>query len=107
LLGGNTPLTITNDRYFDYFGIKDLCAVVDYYVNNDPVHKDVNAVYLTKYKISEVIEKFCTLNDLSPHYVVESAGGNNYTGSGRKLAELPVQLQGLDLSLSTYHVPVY
>jgi len=71
------------------------------------VHKDVNAVYLTKYKISEVVEKFCTLNNLTTNYVVESVGGNNYTGSGRKLAELPVQLQGLDHSLSTYHVPVY
>ena len=95
LLAGNTPLTIANDRYFDYFA------------NNESVHKDVNAVYLTKYKISEVIERFCALNNLTPNYVVESTGGNNYTGSGRKLAELPVQLQGLGHSLSTYHVPVY
>ena len=107
LLAGNTPLTITNDRYFDYFGIKDLCLLVDYFANNESEHKDVNAVYLTKYKISEVIERFCTLNNLTPNYVVKSTGGNNYTGSGRKLAELPVQLQGLGHSLSTYHVPVY
>jgi nucleoside-diphosphate-sugar epimerase len=97
------PLVITNDREFDYFGIKDLCSVVDYFITTDADTKDVNAVYLKKFKISEVIEKFAVLNGLQPHYRIDSVGGNRYTGSGRKLSELPIKLLGLEYNLKTYN----
>lgn len=100
------PLVITNDREFDYFGIKDLCSTVNYFVENQNATKDINAVYLKKYKISEVLQKFITLNELEPHYRIESEGGNRYTGNGRKLNELPVQLLGLEHNLKTYNEPI-
>ena len=101
------PLIITNDREFDYFGIRDLCRLIEYFVENTSATKDVNAVYLKKYKISEVLERFTKLNYLVPNYKIDSAGGNRYTGSGRALDALPVQLLGLDYELKHYNEPLY
>lgn len=102
----NNPLVIINDREFDYFGIKDLCSTVTYFVENTSSTKDINAVYLKKYKISEVIQQFVALNNLEPHYRIESEGGNRYTGNGCKLSELPVQLLGLEYNLKNYNEPI-
>lgn len=90
------------DRYFDYFSIQDLGKVVEHCVDNDWSVKDVNAVYETKYKISEVLEKFCTLNDLEPNFTIVSTNTNNYTGSDILLKTLDIKLDGLENGLLTY-----
>lgn len=101
------PVKITNDREFDYFGIRDLCKLTEYVLHNKPKYKDINAVYTEKYKISDVLEKFCTLNNLDHNYEIDSTGGNRYTGSGRILSDLPVQLLGLEHGLRYYNEPLY
>jgi len=103
----NNPLIINNDREFDYFGIRDLCTLTYYFLQPWPRVKDVNAVYQTKFKISEVVERFCQLNNLEPNYKIESAGGNRYTGDGCILGTLPVHLCGLDYELKHYNEPLY
>ena len=94
--------TITNDRYFDYFSIQDLCLTVEHCVNNTWAIKDINAVYTDKYKISEVLGKFCTLNNLEPKFTVDSTSPNNYTGNGNPLSLLPIKLNGLEHGLKNY-----
>jgi len=101
------PLKIVNDREFDYFGIRDLCRLTDYVINNSPSSKDINAVYPEKLTISTVLSKFCSLNNLEPNYQIESVGGNRYTGSGRILNQLPVQLLTLEHELKYYNEPLY
>lgn len=101
------PVKITNDREFDYFGIRDLCRLTNYVIHHSLGAKDINAVYTEKFTISEVIEKFCTKNNLDHNYQIESAGGNRYTGNGRILSELPVQLLGLEHELRYYNEPLY
>jgi hypothetical protein len=99
---GDNRFEITDDRYFDYFSIQDLCTVVrDCAEKTWPV-KDVNAVYLDKYKISQVLEKFCDVNDIEPNFTVASTSSNNYTGSGEKLTSLGIKLTGLDHGLVKY-----
>jgi GDP-L-fucose synthase len=93
---------ITNDRYFDYFSIWDLFNVVDHCIENTWTIKDVNAVYTEKFKISDVLEKFCRLNNLESNFSVVSTSMNNYTGSGDLLASLDLNLKGLDFGLKTY-----
>lgn len=101
------PLKIVNDREFDYFGIRDLCRLTDYVIMNSPSSKDINAVYPEKLAISTVLAKFCSLSNVDPNYQIESVGGNRYTGSGRILNELPVQLLGLEHELKYYNEPLY
>lgn len=96
--------TVTNDRYFDYFSIQDLCKVVEYYANTviPENFKDINCVYENKYKISEVAEKFSRLHKLNKQILVEGTSQNNYTGDGTKLASLPIKLSGLLQGLDNY-----
>ena len=104
LNNASRTFTITNDRYFDYFSIEDLCKVTDYYVKNTVTGslRDINCVYETKYKISEVAEKFNQLQNLEKQILIESTSENNYTGDGTKLASLPIQLSGLLQGLENY-----
>lgn len=93
---------IQNDRYFDYFSITDLCKVVDYYVNDDPIFPDVNCVYKEKYKISQVLEKFVKLNNLKNNITITSTSNNNYTGDYKKLYSCPIVLDELEKGLISY-----
>lgn len=95
-------LEISNDRYFDYFSIQDLCKVVDHCIENTWNHKDVNAVYKEKNKISQVLGMFCALNKLEPNFKVVSVSENNYTGSSARLDTLGIKLDGLAEGLREY-----
>ena len=98
----NKTMQITNDRYFDYFSIQDLLTVVDHCITHDWIVKDINAVYNEKYKISDVISKFCKLNGLQSDFTIASTCDNNYTGNGYLLSTLSIKLDGLDSGLSAY-----
>jgi nucleoside-diphosphate-sugar epimerase len=95
-------LEISNDRYFDYFSIQDLNKVIDHCIEYTWSNKDVNAVYEQKYKISEVIDKFCKVNQLDPNFKVVSTNNNNYTGSGHLLSTMSINLDGLEKGLKEY-----
>lgn len=101
-LNNKEKFVITNDRYFDYFSVTDLCKVVDNCVDNNWKIKDVNAVYKTKYKISEVLEKFSEFQNLNSEFCIESTSENNYTGNADKLLSLQISLSGLDDGLKHY-----
>jgi GDP-L-fucose synthase len=93
---------ITDDRYFDYFGIRDLCLVVNHCIKNQWTIKDVNAVYEEKHKISKVLTKFCELNNLQKKFEIISTSDKNYTGCNQNLKNLNIQLNGLEYELQHY-----
>lgn len=101
-LNNNENFIITNDRYFDYFTVQDLCNVVENCVDVDWKVNDVNAVYKTKYRISEVLDKFCKFKNLNSDFKIESTSENNYTGSSDRLMSLKINLSGLDEGLKNY-----
>ena len=96
-------IEIDNDRYFDYFSIQDLVRVVKNCVENEWAIADVNACYENKYLISQVIKKFCDLNNLDFKIIINSIGGNNYTGSAVRLNSLSIPLMGLNYGLKNYN----
>ena len=97
-----TEFEIQNNRYFDYFSIQDLCVVVDSFIKNNYTIKDVNCVYLEKYLISQVLDKFCELNGFQNNIIITSHSKNNYTGNGARLASLDIPLNGLEQGLLKY-----
>jgi nucleoside-diphosphate-sugar epimerase len=97
-------MEITNDRYFDYFSIQDLCKVVEHCIDNDWPIKDVNAVYPDKHKISQVLSLFCKVKNLQPNLKIVSEGLNNYTGSGLSLQTLGIKLDGLEKGIRDYTI---
>lgn len=38
----NIPITIRQNVYFDYLYIKDFCKIVEWFINNEPKHRDYN-----------------------------------------------------------------
>lgn len=95
-------LVITNDRYFDYFGIQDLCLLVDHCILNHWIVKDLNAVYKDKYLISQILDMFCTVNNLPKNFDIVSTSQNNYTGSALNLYSLNLTLNGLEHGFQKY-----
>ena len=95
---------ITDNRYFDYFSVEDLCKVVDYYINNTIADwaKDINCVYPEKYLISEVIDRFNRIHNLNKSIIVNSSSDKNYTGNAENLNKLTIELSGLNQGLKGY-----
>ena len=98
----SNKFVISNDRYFDYFCIQDFCTVIEHFVENTELIYDVNCVYRSKYKISEVVQMFLTLHKIDKTIVIQSKSENNYTGNWKKLASLNLPLIGLVQGLKKY-----
>lgn len=95
--------TITDDRYFDFFSIQDLCTVVEHFVTASNISfKDINCVYQNKLLISETLQKFATIKNIDTPIKVISTSDKNYTGNGDKLAALNMKLSGLENGLRDY-----
>jgi hypothetical protein len=71
-------------------------------IEKDWAINDINAVYTEKYKISEVLNMFCSANGLEPDFNIISTSSTNYTGNGEKLQSLGIKLNGLHDGLSGY-----
>jgi nucleoside-diphosphate-sugar epimerase len=96
--------TITNDRYFDFFSIQDLCTVVEHFATASSIpYKDINCVYQNKLLISETILKFAEIKNITTPIEITSSIDKNYTGSGQKLAKLNIKLDGLENGFKNYN----
>jgi len=60
------PIIIHQDKWMDFFYMKDLISLVDYYINNDDVPKQIDCSYTGLYKLSEVAD---IINGLGEHKV--------------------------------------
>lgn len=88
----NQPeFVIAEDRYMDYITEDDLVKIVRYYVDTEnPTVTDLNMVYDTKYKVSEVVERYIEDNGLEIKVKVTGQSKFNYYGSGAKLKRLGI-----------------
>lgn len=93
----NSALAI-EDKFFDFISAADFAKIVEAYCVNDDLPKDINCVYKDKYRLSSILMKLRP--DIAPNIVKES--NLHYTGSGSKLAELPIALAGLAKGLKEY-----
>ena len=75
-------IIINNDRYFDFFYIDDLIKVIEYYLNNNNLIKDIDLCYKEKYKLSE-IAKIITNNNIKIE--INSLSNLNYIGNHTNL----------------------
>lgn len=94
---------VKNDRHCDYVSASDLAKVIDLYMYNNDLEKDMNVVYDKKFKISEICKKYSDIKNLNSNLIkIESVSFNNYTGDGSKLKKLNLNLDGLEQSLEKY-----
>ena len=89
------------DRQVDYISLKDFSTIVQYYLNNDELYKDINCVYYEKYLLSELYEMFKIAHKLKSKLNIVSID-KNYTGDGAKLQSLNLKLDGLFNGIKDY-----
>ncbi|MGB0404610.1 MAG: NAD-dependent epimerase/dehydratase family protein [Fusobacterium sp.] len=80
------PIEIYQDKYFDYFNLKDVLKVIKYYINcfekNLPLEKDIDLVYLNKLKLSDIANIINNLDDKKSEVKINDPKlGLSYTGT--------------------------
>lgn len=99
------PFTVTGDRLFDMISLEDLTCVIRAVLDGQIVDKDLNVVYNSKHRLSEILTMFAKYHNLDSELIqVESVDNKNYTGSGDRLNQYNLQLLGLEHSLKTYQI---
>jgi len=100
----NTPVTIFQNKYFDFVYENDFTKIVDYYIDNlinlNKLPKTINISYQKKYKLSEIAELILGNKDLIQ--IDDDTLKYNYCGDGSLLNSLDIQLDGLESSIKTY-----
>jgi len=87
------PVVINQNMSLDFFYVKDLCKVIDYYLLNHSQNlpQCMNMVYTEKYTLKDIVERLSPNNAIS----ILKSGLGSYTGSGSKLLKLQIPLLGL------------
>jgi len=57
------PIVIHQDKLMDFFYMKDLISLVDYYINNNNLPKQMDCSYVGLYKLSEIANMINNLDD--------------------------------------------
>jgi len=96
-----TRVTIFKDKWFDFMYEDDFIRVVRYYLTTPILYlkKTINLSYQTKYKLSD-IAKMIVSNELID--IVDPVTSNNYCGNGDLLAQMDIQMAGLEAGIKKY-----
>jgi nucleoside-diphosphate-sugar epimerase len=101
---GEKPIVIHQNRYMDFIYVKDLCKVVEHYIENNfkkDLPKDVNLCYNTSKSLLDVANKINQFMGKTYDNVrIEQSGFHTeYTGDSTNLESLGLNLHGLDEGL--------
>lgn len=95
-------LTISEDKYFDFFYEEDFIKVLIYYINNlfnqNNLIKTINICYTEKYKLSEIYE-LITKQKYKKTLLISN---NNYCGNNDLLLKYNINFIGLINGLNKY-----
>jgi len=92
------PIEIRQDREMDFFYVKDLYKVVTHYIENlgKNLPKDLNLCYSRKYSLMDVANTIDRVGDNHIKITVnDKEKASSYTGCGKKLEALDLELIGL------------
>jgi nucleoside-diphosphate-sugar epimerase len=95
------PITIDQDRLFDFFYAEDITTVVKKILKSDPLlYKDINMCYNKKLLLSEVAQLVCDKMSENALIQIENPNtGNSYTGNSQRLDGLGLNLIGLEAGI--------
>ena len=92
---------INEDKYFDYFYLKDVLKVVKFVIDERPPARDINLVYKEKYTLSDQVDMFSKINQLTTSIEVK-ASGVPITGDHSILYSFGIELDGLAAGFAEY-----
>jgi len=93
-------LVIHKDKIMDFFYMKDLISLVDFYIQNDNISKEVNCSYENKFTLFDIANIINNLSDYKVPIVINEKGLDFYCED----SDLPIKTIGLEQGiLETYN----
>ena len=93
-------LVIHKDKIMDFFYMKDLISLVDFYIKNDKISKEVNCSYHNKFTLTDIANMINDLSDYKVPIKVQQSGLDFYCED----SDLPIQTVGLKTGIrETYN----
>ena len=90
------PMIIHQDKFMDFFYIKDLISLVDYYINNNNMPKQIDCSYTGLYRLSEIANIINDLDDYKVDIQIKEEGMTmSYYGIANVLMEYIGLKQGI------------
>lgn len=94
------PITITKNKFMDFFAIEDLVETCQYFIDNTNLPKEIDCCYSNKITLMQIADKINALDSHSVDINVEQDGMDlSYCGNAEGLNCLPIKLAGLDCGL--------
>jgi len=84
-------LVIHKDKIMDFFYMKDLISLVDFYIQNDNISKEVNCSYENKFTLFDIANIINNLSDYKVPIVINEKGLDFYCED----SDLPIETIGL------------
>ena len=99
-------ITIHNNKRMDFIYMKDLIKIIDYYISNNNLPKEVDCVYSKKYSLIDVAN---LINNLNTHRCKINIENNtsikDYIGKNKVLKNLKLEFIGLEEAIKeTYQL---
>lgn len=98
----NLPITIRQNRYFDYIHVDDLVPVLDWFINNTPKHHSYNITpdkSISLYELAEMVREISGKE--LPIRVANDGLGLEYSGDNTRIKQ-----EYADYSMRPYSVTV-
>jgi GDP-L-fucose synthase len=84
----------------DFFYIEDLVKLINYFINNKFFPKDINAVYKSKYHLSEIAGIINNLSDYKVDIIINEPGfSKSYIGKPLITEIIPLKFKGIEDSI--------
>ncbi len=94
------PMKIFKDFEMDFFYVQDTLPVLTSWLNESILPNEINMVYRSKMRLSDVCELINSLsNHTVPIHVLEEPHNKNYTGNGQILDSLQFTQVGLQVGI--------
>ena len=92
----NETININEDKVMDFFYLKDLITVIEYYLKNSSSYQDINLSYKEKFKLSQIAKKIIKSKNSKSEIDIQKTEGLNDNGEFKKLISIPIKLIGLE-----------
>ncbi len=94
----NLPLTIRQDCLFDYLYVKDMCRIVEWFIENTPKYHDYNVCSGNPILLSDIAKLIREISGKDLPIIIENKGMNlEYTGNNSRLLKEVNNLQLIPL----------
>jgi GDP-L-fucose synthase len=86
------PIQIHQDKYMDFIYMPDLVKIVEYYIDNDNLPREVDCSYNLTCSLTRIAQLINELDEYKVEVKIENGDGPNYKGEG---SILPIDFIGL------------